>query len=312
LRPNRPIFASVRRPLHTLVVLLSVAALGCAAIEHSYTANEFAGKPLSPKSSQGSARFQSELQHDQTLARYVAEHGRPDYFYLVDRQKLYFFYIEGDRAAMFERVVLEPSQVTELGRIPGSLLKMLPAKVRQKIEARRSSNQRRAQQNAKRARSRIAAKPSRAPSPAARAPGGVYIGGFETTTIVARMRAPLTAADPGVSGWKKTRLRNGKTAYTAKVGRTSYEVRDERIAFTVFLSASRKNLPGSARLAIKRVNDAIFAAKAGAVTQQMMALAERAAADRTGRTTFSRRVAGRTIRLGRRVGDGVFAYSIHP
>jgi hypothetical protein len=107
-------------------------------------------------------------------------------------------------------------------------------------------------------------------------------------------------------------LRGGKVAYVANVGRTQYEVRDERVAFTVFISASRGQLPGSARLAIKRVNDAIFAAKADAVTQQMMTLAEKAAADRTGRTTFSRRVAGRTIRLGRRLGDGVFAYSIHP
>ena len=308
MRSNLFEVAFVRHSLRALVLWVSLVTLGCAAVEHGYTANEFAGRPLSPKS----ARFQAELQHDPTLASYVSKHGRPDYFFIVDRNKLYFFYVAGDRAAMFERVLVEPSVATELGRIPGSMLKMLPGKVRAQVEARRTSKQRRAQKTAKRAKARIARQPSRAPGPAAVAPGGVYIGGFETSTIVARMRAPLTAADPGVSGWKTSRLRDGKTAYSAKVGRTRYEVRDERVAFTVFMSASRGQLPGSARQAIKRVNDAIFAAKADAVTQQVMKLAVKAAADRTGRTAFSRRVAGRTIRLGRRVGDGVFAYSIHP
>ncbi len=125
------------------------------------------------------------------------------------------------------------------------------------------------------------------------------------------MRAPRTAADPGVPDWHESRVRGG-VAYTAKVGRTQYEVGPERVAFTVDLSASRAELPSSARLAMERINDAIFAAKAEAVTNQMIDLAERAAADRSGRTSFAQRVAGRTIRIGRRVDTGVFAYSIHP
>jgi hypothetical protein len=48
------------------------------------------------------------------------------------------------------------------------------------------------------------------------------------------------------------------------------------------------------------------------VTDQMMNLAERAAADRSGKTSYAQRVAGRTIRIGRRVDSGVFVYSIHP
>jgi hypothetical protein len=63
---------------------------------------------------------------------------------------------------------------------------------------------------------------------------------------------------------------------------------------------------------MERLNDAIFAAKAEAVTDQMMNLAERAAADRSGKTSYAQRVAGRTIRIGRRVDSGVFVYSIHP
>ena len=312
LRPDRFRLLSFAPPLRALCVLLAALALGCAAIEHGYQAKQYAGEPLSPRSGRGAERFRAELQLDLTLAVYVREHGRPDYFYIVDRQKLYLFYVATDRAAMFERILMEPSQVTELGRIPGSLLKLLPAQVAQQVEARRVAEQRQAQQNARRARARIARTPGRASGPASVAPGGVYLGGFEADAIIARMREPLTAADPGITNWRQSRLRDGKLAYTAEAGRTRYEVRAERVAFTVYLSASRTHLPGSARLAIQRLNDAIFAAKADAVTRKMMTLAQRAAADRSGRTSFSKRVAGRTIHLGRRVGEGVFAYSIHP
>ncbi len=104
----------------------------------------------------------------------------------------------------------------------------------------------------------------------------------------------------------------GGSAYTAQVGRTQYEVGPERVAITVRLPASSADLPSSARLAIQRVNDAIFAAKAEAVTTQMTELAERAVADRSGQTHFAKRIAGRTIQVGRRVDAGVFAYSVHP
>jgi len=295
-----------------LCVLLIGLALGCAAIEHGYQAKQYAGEPLSPQSGRGAQRFRAEVALDKTIAAYVAEHGRPDYFYIVDREKLYFFYTKTDSAAMFERILIEGSQVTELGRIPGSLLKLLPKQTREQIETRRATEQRRAQGNARRARTRIARSKPRSPGPAAIAPSGAYIGGFDASEIVARMRSPLTAADPGVPDWRESRLQGGVLAYTAKVGRTQYEVADGRVAFTVYLSASRGELPASARLAIQRVNSAIFAAKADAVTQQMVALAERAVADRSGRTNFAERVAGRTIRVGRRVDAGVFAYSIHP
>ncbi len=287
-------------------------ALGCASVEHGYNAQQYAGVPLAPTKGRGAERFRAELEHDETLASYVAEHGRPDYFYIIDRQKLYFFYTATDQAAMFERILMEPSQVTELGRIPGSLLKMLPEPTRKQVEARRASAQRRAQTQARHAQGKIdRSAPRRAGSAAAIAPGGNYIGGFEVAQIVARMRAPRTAADPGVSDWRESRVRGG-VAYTARVGRTNYEVGPERVAFTTAVPGSRAELPGSARLAMERINDAIFAAKAQAVTDQMMALAERAVADRSGSTSFSKRVAGRTIRIGRRVDAGVFAYSIHP
>lgn len=302
--------------LRTICALLAALALGCAAgverVEHAVDAKQFAGEPLSPQKGRGAQRFRAELQYDKTLADYVAEHGRPDYFYIVDREKLYLFYTKTDRAAMFERILVEASQVTELGRIPGSLLKLLPRQTREQIEARRAAEQRRAQTNARRSRAQIARSAPRTASPAAVAPEGAYIGGFDVSEIVARMRDPLTAADPGVPDWRESRVQGGKRTYTAQVGRTRYEVGAERVAFTVFLSASRANLPASARLAIQRLNSAIFAAKADAVTQQMIELAERSVADRSGRTSFAERIAGRTIRIGRRVDAGVFAYSVSP
>ncbi len=308
-----------RQPLRSRSTAVRIAcaslvafALGCAAVEHGYKAQQYAGVPLSPTKGRGAERWKAELQIDETLANYVSEHGQPDYFYIVDRQKLYLFYAGTDDAAMFERVLMEPSQVTELGRIPGSLLKLLPAQTQQQVESRRVSAQRKAQAKTRQAHAQIARRaPRKASAAAAIAPGGNYIGGFEVDEIVARMRAPRTAADPGVPDWRESRVRGG-TAYTAQVGRTQYEVGPERVAFTAYLSASRADLPGSARLAMERLNDAIFAAKAEAVTNQMMDLAERAVADRSGRTSFAQRVAGRTIRIGRRVDTGVFVYSIHP
>jgi hypothetical protein len=311
---RRQCFASRSAILRTACALALGLALGCASIDHGYKAQQYAGVPLSPAKGRGAERWPDELKLDETLASYVGEHGRPDFFYIVDRQKLYVFYTGTDKAAMFERVLMEPSQVTELGRIPGSLLKLLPEATRKQVEARRSNDQRRAQTKARHSRARIVRSAGRHaghPGPAALPPGGGYIGGFEVSEIVARMRAPRTAADPGVADWRESRVRGG-VAYTARVGRTQYEVSPERVAFTVSVSASRAELPGSARLAIGRVNDAIFAAKAQAVTDQMTGLAERAVSDRSGRTSFAQRVAGRTIKIGRRVDTGVFVYSIHP
>jgi hypothetical protein len=299
------------RRLRALAALGLSLALGCAAFDHALQAKHYVGTPLSPRSAKGAQRLDAELAIDATLRRYVEKNGRPDYFYVVDRQKLYFFYVEADRATMFERVLVEGSHATELGRIPGRLLKLLPMKTRSQVEARRVSIQRRAQASARQTKRQIARTKPRL-APASRAPGGTYIGGFDVDQIVARLRPPMTAADPGIPNWRRSKLRNGAHAYSAKAGSTRYEVTLERVAFTVRVSASRKHLPPSARLAMQRVNEAVFAAKADAVTQKMIELASRAVADRSGRTAFHERIAGRTIRVGRRVDLGVLTYSIHP
>ena len=75
-RPHR--FRSRSAAVRIACASLAALALGCATIEHGYHAQEYAGEPLSPAKGRGAARWQAELQHDETLKGYVAEHGRPD------------------------------------------------------------------------------------------------------------------------------------------------------------------------------------------------------------------------------------------
>ena len=291
-------------------LLCAVLLFGCASAQHVLDASKFAGEPLSLRQARGAERLRAEVGVDPSVADYVKEHGRPDYLYIVDRHKLYLFYVSEDRAAKFERVLIEPSTVTELGRIPGSLLKQLPRQVQQQLERQRSVAQRRAQALSRRSRAAQARSAPR-PAPGARAPDGTYMGAFEASAIVSRMREPVTAADPGVDAWRRSQLRGGGTAWTANAGRTQYEVSANRVTFTHPVSSS-KRLPARARIAIQRVNNAVFAARAGRVTEVALDLAEQVMADPSGRTARERRLAGRTIRVGRLAGRGLFAYSVHP
>jgi len=280
-------------------------------MEHKLSASDFAGEAISTRNSRGAGRLRDEARFDKSVAAYVDEHGKPDYVYLVDHQKLYLFWIEADRATKFDRVLLEASEVHELGRIPGSLMKFLPAEARRSLEVRRARAQRSAQVRARQSRAQQA---RRAPArvPGSRAPDGTYLGGFEPSVLVERMREPVTAADPGVEGWRRATLRGGGAVWSAEAGRTRYQVTEGSVAVTMPISTSRGSLPGSARVAIQRVNDAIFAARSEAVTRVALEMAEKAAADRSGRTQFRKRVAGRTLRIGRLADRGVFSYSVHP
>ena len=295
-----------------LAAVGAALSLGCAAVEHGLAASDYAGQALSTRSPRGAARLRDEARFDKSIAAYLTEHGKPDFLYIVDRQKLYLFWVESDRATKFDRVLMEASQAQELGRIPGSLMKWLPQQAQQNLHAKRQREQRHAQTRAKRSRAEQARSAPRQTAPGALAPGGAYLNAFEPEELVQRMREPLTAADPGVAGWRRARLRGGGVMWSAEAGRTRYEVSSRRIAFTTPISSSGGHLPGSARLAIQRLNNAIFAARAERVSQLAIELAERAAADRSGRTQFQKRVAGRTLRIGRLTGQGVFSYSIHP
>jgi len=78
------------------------------------------------------------------------------------------------------------------------------------------------------------------------------------------------------------------------------------------ISAKRRHLPTSARLGLSRVNQAIFALRAEAVTDIVVPLAERVSKDPSGRTRFDKRIAGRTVRIARDPRRGQLVYSVHP
>lgn len=291
----------------SLALALLGLGLGCVAIEHGRDAAAVTGRPLAARSAEGSRWLAREAEMDPTVKRWLEEQGRPDFLYVESRMKLYLFYTADDRAAMFERELAE-SRVTDLGRIPGSLLRMLPTAQRERIVADRKAASDRARAKA---RAEARRRP-RQPGPAAAAPGGVYFGRFDLNELAERMRPPLSAADPGVRSWSRSKLSDGRQRWLAKVGGTRYELRSDAVSVATPAKGSRRSLPGSARVGIRRVNEAVFTAKAESVTQAMTPLVEKVLRDASGRTRFSRRVAGRTIVIRRIPAEGRLLYSVHP
>jgi len=299
--------ASSPARIHALLIAagLAAVALGCAAVEHARDTQAYVGRTLAAGHGDGAARLAAEARLDATLRDYLAEHGRPDYLRVMGRQKVYLFYTRSDAAVMFERE-LATSRVTELGRIPGSMLELLPP-----AEARRISTQRAEQ--GRRAKARARAQARARPAPAAPSPGaGSYFGAFDAKQIVERMTPPMTAADPGVRSWRQSRTANGTRSFAAKVGGTQYEVRPDRVVMSSAIAAKRRSLPTSARLGVTRVNQAIFAQRADSITDAVIPLAERVSKDPSGRTRFDKRIAGRTVRIARDPRRGQLVYSVHP
>ncbi len=224
----------------TCILAFGVWLAGCATLQHSLSVGEYAGRTLSTRGGDGATRLEAELEVDATLRDYVAANGRPDYLHVVDRMGLYFFYVADDRAVKFERDFLPPSVARDLGRIPGTLLKMLPKREVDAIVARRSAAKRRDASRQTRPRR---ARP--APVPAAPARSGGYLSrSFDVKTIIARLRPPLTAADPGVSGWRKVQFSDGVMGSTAARGSHRYEVRRDRLVLAIAMPAARVALPG--------------------------------------------------------------------
>jgi hypothetical protein len=291
-------------------LLLTLALLwlpGCAAIEHGMSAEAVAGRPLSLRGAEGRQRLGAEAALDPTVEAWLGEHPKPDYLYVESRMRIYLFYLKPtDRVVMFERDLTE-SRVSDLGRIPGSLLKLLPAREAERVVAQRKASMQRAK--AEQARE-WAARP--APAPASVAPSGTYFGSFDVSVISERMREQRTAADPGVRSWRRTKLADGRQRLFAKLGGTRYELRPDAVTVATAASAKTRSLTRSMRLGLVRVNRAVFPHKGDAVTEVMLPFAKRVAADVSGRTRVARRVAGRTIRIQRRPSDGLVVYSIHP
>ena len=136
--------------------------------------------------------------------------------------------------------------------------------------------------------------------------------GFDVKTIVERLRPPLTAADPGGSGWRKVRFSDGEAGSTATHGRNRYEVRRDRLVLAMAISATRSAPPSDARFEVQRLNGTVFGAHAAVVTEQVMAFMKRVSADRTGRTPMAQRIRGRMVRVDRVPKTGLLVYSIRP
>lgn len=299
----RPPRAAIARALSVLALAVGLSA--CATLEHSMSVSEFAGRTLSTRGAEGAERLRAELEIDATLRDFVEKYGRPDYLHVVDRMSLYFFYVEQDMAAKFERDLLPPSSAQRLGRIPGSLIDLLPQREVDALTARRAQAKR---ADARRQAARpIVRKP--APAPAAR---GYSLNTFDVRQVVERLRPPLTAADPGVDGWRSVRFSDGVSGSLAKVGGTRYEIRADRLLLSMHLDAGRSAPPGQARLEILRLNSAIFGAHAKAVTEHVMPLVARVASDRSGRTPVAQRVRGRLIRIDRVPAQSALVYTISP
>ena len=303
------------RPLRQLALAgAACLVLACTAFEHGYGTANYANRALATRGFDGGKRLQAEADLDRTVRNWIVDHGKPEYLYVVGRQKIYFFYVQRDEAVMFEREFIARSVATELGRIPGHLLRKLPQKERDRLVAKRGAATRTAKARARKRSARaVRSTPSRS-APAARAPAAVggYMSSFDLEEIVARMRPPLTAADPGVGGWRESRLSDGGRRFTAKAGSARYEVRPDRVAVATDMSAQTTRLPAAARLAVTRVNAAIFGVRADAVTDATLPLAEQVSKDRSGRTRFAKRIHGRTVQITRVPAKGTFMYSIHP
>lgn len=289
-------------------LVFGVWLAGCATVQHSLELSKYAGRTLSTRGGEGAQCLASEIEVDVTVRDWVSANGRPDYVHVEDRMGVYFFYVKADRAVKFERELIPPSVARDLGRIPGSLLDMLPRREVQAIVARRQTAKR--EDAARQARQW---RNTRRAAPASPAPGGGYVArGFDVKQIIARLRPPLTAADPGVSGWRRVRYADGQIGSTASLGSTRYEVRPDRLAVALAMPSGRRTPPAAARLEVLRLNGSIFGAHAKAVTEHAMKLVERVAADRSGRTPMAQRIRGRLVRVDRIPGSGLLVYSIRP
>ena len=65
------------------------------------------------------------------------------------------------------------------------------------------------------------------------------------------------------------------------------------------------------RLAVSRVNEAVFGVRAAGVNAVVHPLTDRVVRDDSGRMVVTRRLAGRTVRIHRASGGGILVYEVH-
>lgn len=296
-----------------LVAASILVAAGCGPLEHARTVDEYARRSLSTQSASGTKRLQIESDYDGSVRDFIERHGRPDYLYVADRNRLYLYYTPQDMAAIIIRDLLPPGKVTKMGRIPGSLLTLLPPREIDRILTRRAIRKEQRERRVaatRRGRADRSRPPPAAPLPTPREDGWSSRG-FDVDAIVARLRVPMSAADPGVSGWRRGGSVGGTAVRTARSGNTRYEVLPDRVTVAIAIANRSVGTPPRLRVACVRINNAIFGTRASGVSGAVEPLVERVSRDPSGRTRILRRIAGRTVNVKRIPGQGLLVYSVH-
>jgi hypothetical protein len=289
----------------------SLIASGCVTLEHGRGASELAGQSLSTASSPGQERLQIEIEYDSAIRDLISRRGRPEYLHIVNREKLYLFFTEQDSVALVVRIMIPPAEIQFYERTPGFLLNLLPKHEVEAVLAQRDARE----QASRRARSAASKKRSVAkkasPPPAAHAPGSAkQISNFDLREIVMRLSAPMTAADPGVSGWRWGRRSDGNASQIADDGTTRYLVAPDSVSVAARIGPSRRSTLETARRGAYRLNRAVFGTRANAVDKHMEPLLVKAVSNSDGPSKQVQRVAGRTVIVSRDHARGFLIYTI--
>jgi len=295
------------RPSGTSRVVLclgALAALGCSAIEHGYRTREVAGRTLALSSEAGRERLRLETAYDSAVVATTSEHGEPTYLHVEDRDHLFLFYPDDDLVVIVVREGRPPGQVSEDSPIPGHFFRLLPKTAVAQIQRARDVRKA-AQPRVRRAPRTVVA----SPDPDA---GAVQITGFDLETFVTRFRKPMSAADPGVSGWREVVDRDGNRMGVARAGRTEYRVRRDLVTASTVVARSSRSASADVNNGMVRVNHVVFGTRAASISRSLKSVIGRIAADPSGRTRFARRVAGRTVRIERDVRAGRIVYAVSP
>jgi hypothetical protein len=285
---------------------ISAAALllcACETIEHGRATDEVAGRTLATGGPPGAERLQVEIDYDAAVMETVREHGRPEYLRVVDRDNLFLFYTALDRVVQVRRNMIPPGVATEFAPIPGHLLKLLPNE-----EIERNQARRRARRPTARRRPQAAAPPA-ARSPAASETGRT-LNRFDIEKLVERFRKPISAADPGLGGWRRVSLSDGSRAALARSGKTEYRIQSNTVTVVSPIGASSRKTPSGLKTGYYRVNRAVFGTKSHAISRKVAPIVASVAGDPSGRTRVARRVAGRVVQIFRDTGRGLIVYRV--
>jgi hypothetical protein len=303
--------ASPRRPQRRIAELVALVAgalllFGCGTIQHGRATADIEGRTLATGSSLGSERLTSEIDYDRTVRATVRAHGRPEYLHVVDRDTLYLFFTELNRVVMIQRNLIPPGVVSEYAPIPGHFLKLLPKAEIARNQARRQA--RRTKRLAARQTARAAA------PPAARKPASANtartLNRFDVEMLIQRFRTPISAADPGVQGWRFGKLADGSRSAFARTGDAEYRISSNSVLIASRIGANSRKTPAGLRLGYYRVNRVVFGTRAHAISDKVARIVASVANDPSGRTRVAKRVAGRTVRITRDTAKGLLIYRV--